>query len=266
MATLLTLLSQATNGTTYEEMRKVLYLNSDKAVVAEQHHEHFGLVQKSTGPSSELMIANRIYVHQECELNESFQKVAENKFFTQVESIDFRRNSTAAAQLINDFVSEKTKGKITEIVTPELLGGETVVFLVNSIYLKSIWRQPFSRDYTHRGPFYISDTETVDVDFMLLMKKKVWHTTVEELDSTALGLDYANSSLSFIIILPNNPTGLPMLETRLQKFNLPKIIDNMTFEERVVTIPKFKVESEFQMKDILANVCILTTISIQPNC
>lgn len=37
----LSLLSQAANGTTFEEIRKVLNLNHDKAIVATQFHDYF---------------------------------------------------------------------------------------------------------------------------------------------------------------------------------------------------------------------------------
>lgn len=80
MATALALLSQGTNGTTYEQLRKVLYLNSDKTVVADQFHEYFGLIKKSAG-QSELMVANQIYLQQRYQLKEKFQKTAVNKFF-----------------------------------------------------------------------------------------------------------------------------------------------------------------------------------------
>lgn len=253
MAMSLTLLSQATNGTTYEELRKGLYLNSEKAVVPNTYQEFLGLIQKSTG-QSELMVANRIYLQQEFQLNKNFQEVAVQKFYANVESIDFtKKNETA--HLINTFVEEKTDGKIKQVVTPNTLTPMTHVFLVNSIYLKSIWLQPFPKRSTRKRKFYISETESVETDFMF-MKRRIWHTTVDELDIAALRLDYANSSFSFIILLPNKRTGLAALEAQLQNVILSKIVDQTEYKEYKVIIPKFKIESEFNMNDILKKVCV----------
>lgn len=260
MAIALTLLSQATNGTTYEELRKGLYLNHDKAIVANQFHKAFELNEKSAG-KSELLIANRVYVQQGFQLNKDFQEVAVNKFHSGVESVNFSKNNETA-QLINNFVAEKTKGKIKEFVTKDIFDEYTRAFLVNSVYLKSMWLHPFpqrssKRFYNesfYKEKFYLNETETVDIQFMS-MTRSFWHAVVNELNVTALRLDYANSSFSFIIILPNTRTGLSALEAQLHNVVLSEIIDQMNYSKCHIKIPKFKVESKFQMNEILQKVC-----------
>lgn len=169
-------------------MRKGLYLNSDKAVVADQFHEYFETIETSAG-QSEMIVTNQIYVHNEFQLNENFQEMAVQKFRAGVDSVDFRKQNDTI-KLINDFTIEKTKGKINNIVTPNILDSSTVVFLLNSIYLKGIWLKRFPLRGTRKRKFYISEMETVDVDFMWMLSD-VWHTSVDELNVTALRLDYA---------------------------------------------------------------------------
>lgn len=263
MAMALTLLSQATNGKTYEEFRKSLHLNGVKSVVANQSHEYIELIEKSAG-QSELMIASQIYIQQEFQLNTNFQKMAINKFHTGVESVDFRKENETI-ELINNFVEEKTNGKIKEIVTADKITPLTRIFLVNSIYLNSTWAQPFPLRGTRRDKFYISETETVDVEY-IGMKKSVWHTDVNELNAEALGLDYANSNFTFIIILPNKRTGLSTLEAHLPNIDLSEIVDQMRDHEHRIKIPKFKLQSEFQMNDILKKVCIYQMKIIISDC
>lgn len=259
MAVALTLLSQAANETTYEELRKGLYLNSDKAVVADQFHKAFRLIDESAG-QSKLMIANQVFVQQEYQLKEDFQKMAVEKFHSGVSSVNFR-DVVKTKEIINNFVAEKTNGKIDGFVKNLKFGQETRVFLINSIYLKSMWQKPFSersskRVYNesfYKEKFYITETKTVDVEFMK-MKDYFWHTTVDALDVATLRLDYANSNFSFIIILPNSRTGLSMLESQLHNVVLSEIIDQMSFSECHIKIPKFKVESKFRLNDILKQV------------
>lgn len=261
MAAALTLLSQAANGTTYEEFKKGLYLNREKTITADQFHEIIRLIHKSAG-QSELMITNQVYLQQGYLLNKYFQEVAVNKFHSGVETVNFGE-ANQTAQLINNFVTVKTKGKIQGFVNPKIFNIDTRVFLVNAIYLKSVWLEPFPRrsskrfhnESFYKEKFYISETETVDIEFMS-MKKNLWHAVVNELDVAALRLDYANSNFSFIIILPNTRTGLSSLEAQLNNVNLSTIIDQMSFSKCHIKIPKFKVESAFKMNDILKKVCI----------
>lgn len=79
--------------------------------------------------------------------------------------------------------------------------------------------------------------------------------TVDELDAVAVRMDYVNSSLSFIIILPNNRTGLSSLEMQFGKITLSEIVDRMQLKYCRIFIPNFKVESTFEVKDILEKVC-----------
>lgn len=67
-------------------------------------------------------------------------------------------------------------------------------------------------------------------------------------------LDYANSNLSFVIILPNNRTRLQALESQLRSDHLPQIMNQMTYGMIDIKIPKFSVQSEFNLKEILSNV------------
>lgn len=151
MAVALSLLSLATNGTSFEELRKGLNLNNDKAIIANQFHDYFRLIQKNAG-DSKLTIANRIYVPKEFQLNKDFQDIASEKFFSGIESVDFK-NANNAAQTINNFVKEKTEEKITEIVKPEEFDGQTGVILINTITFKSFWKYPFSAENTERDIF-----------------------------------------------------------------------------------------------------------------
>ncbi|XP_031621063.1 leukocyte elastase inhibitor-like [Contarinia nasturtii] len=229
VGTSLTLLSEAANGTTYEQLRKHLHLNGDKSDVADKFKEYIKIIKRSAG-QSELMIANQIYVHEGFQLNQDFRKIAS-----------------------------------------DMLGESTTVFMVNTIYLKSIWLQPFPRHkkpgggfYDWKENFYISETETVEANFMK-MKKKVWIVDLHELDIAALRLDYFQSNFSFIIILPNKRMGLSTLEAQLQNINLSKIVEKMKFMEYEVQIPKFKVTTELLLNDILKKIGMNDMFELEAN-
>lgn len=261
VATALTLLLQATNGRTCAQLKNCLHLQDNyiaKSHVADQFRNYIALIKKSAG-QSELMIVNQIYVQQTFRLNKEFHEIAANEFDAGVESVNFS-NTNETTQLINNFIRTKTMGKIEKFVPPGIFDELTRVFLANAVYLKSAWVQPFPLPRIRNGvklertrKFYISETETIDVNFMA-NKESFWVVDVPDLDISALRLDYLNSNLSFIIVLPNKRTGLSTLESQLQNMDLSTIVGRMSFQLYKVEIPKFKVTTKLHLNDILKKV------------
>lgn len=247
------LLSQGSGGNTFEQLKNGLHLSGDKATTADQFAEYYGLLKKSVGEST-LSIANKIYVQNGHKINKNFQEVAVKKFLSDIDELDFAKN-VEAAKAINQFVEEKTKEKIKDLIKPSMLNDLTRLVLVNAIYFKGNWEHQFDKDSTTEGKFYISETDTVPVDFMYI-KKRFNYVVLEDLDATALEMKYANSSFSFVIVLPNSRTGLPALEAKLKNYDLAKITEQMNKVEVEVTIPKFKVEFEINLNDVLKKVIV----------
>lgn len=234
-------------------------MNIDKAAAAEQFQTYYGLLEKSVGKAT-LSIANQIYVKTGFQLNKNFQEVAVKNFFSGIDSLDFAKNFESA-KAINQFVEEKTKEKIKDLIKPDMLNGDTRVVLVNAIYFKGDWEHQFKKENTREGDFYTSETEKVPVNFMH-NKKRYNYGVFDDLDATALEMKYANSNFSFVIVLPNSRTGLSALESKLKNFDLAKISEQMYSQEVQVTIPKFKVEFEITLNDALKKVRLLSLANL----
>lgn len=248
----LTLLSQATAGTTFEELKRGLYLDDNKAITANHFYEHNGLIQNNIGKGN-LSIANRIYVKKGDLLNRHFQELAVTKFSSGIESVNFVDN-IETAQIINRFVEDKTHGKIKNLIKPDALNGDTSVVLINAINFKGEWLHQFDERLTANSEFFTSETEKVPVEFMTVtnyFRRKY----LNDLDATALEMKYADSQFAFIIILPGTRTGLFPLEIILKNYDLSKIADDLWAPTEInVIIPKFKVEFEINLNNALKKV------------
>ena len=77
---------------------------------------------------------------------------------------------------------------------------------------------------------------------------------LKDLDATALKLNYEKSSMSFVIVLPKSRTGLSKLETKLKNYDLAKITKNLKFRKYKIYIPKFEVEYEINLNNVLKKV------------
>ncbi|XP_055298180.1 serine protease inhibitor 42Dd-like isoform X2 [Sitodiplosis mosellana] len=253
VASALALLSQASNGKTYDQLVKGLNLSDDKTTTANQCHEYYEMLLRNAG-NAELSIANQIYVNRGYEIKPEFRDVATTKFMSAVGSLNFG-DSVSAAKKINHFVDEKTKGKIKDIIAPNAISSNTRAMLVNAIYFKGQWENQFNKALTKQEPFFTTSSESVLVDFMH-NKGRFNYTTLNDLDATAIAMKYANSSFSFVIVLPNSRTGLSALESKLKNYDLSRITHQMCTRKVKVTIPKFKTEFEINLNAALQRIGI----------
>lgn len=253
VATALAFLSQATNGNTFEQLKNGLHLNGEKSNLADQYLGYYGLLLKGAGNAT-LSVANKLFVQQGYKLNKNFQETAVQKFMSGVESVDFSK-STETAELINHFVEDKTESKIKNLFKPDSISKDSRVVLVNAIYMKAKWQHEFEAYETYKQDFYATETEKTSVNFMHI-EAQLNYGVLPELDASALEMKYDGSDFSLLTVLPNSRTGLSALETKLKNYDLNKITDQMSVKLVNVTIPKFKVESEIKLNDILKAVIL----------
>lgn len=247
----LALLLQGTAGSTFEQLARGLHLGNDKSVAANQFLKHRETLEKNAGAAT-LEIANKIYIQEGRHLNKHFEEIAASKFKSGVEIVNFAE-SEKCAESINNFVEERTSRKIKDLIKPDQLDADTRSVLVNAIYFKAPWESQFNPEYTHKNDFYNSETEKVSVDFMY--KDSLFNfAKVDELDASALELKYANSSMSFVIVLPNAQNGLSTLESKLKDFDLAKISEKFQTRRYEILIPKLEVEYEIKLNNVLKNV------------
>lgn len=252
VANALALLSQGAGGNTFEEIKSELHLSDEKSTAANQFLEYYNSIEHGAG-NSIFSVANRVYVQQGYPLNKHFQEVAIQNFKSGIESINFA-NAQDAAQMINNFVAEKTKEKITSLIKPDMLSSDSRVVLVNAVYFKGDWKYKFNKQFTHKSDFYTSETESKPVDFMFI-EGSYNYGELPDLDASALELKYADSNFSMVFILPNNHAGLSTLETKLKGQDFTRISTGLRSQKVKVNIPKFKVEYEIKLNEVLKNVC-----------
>ena len=71
----------------------------------------------------------------------------QNYFHSEVREIDITMNPYGSANIINSWVSEKTSGKITNIMSS--LPPDTQMVVANAVYFNANWAHPFSPVKSH---------------------------------------------------------------------------------------------------------------------
>lgn len=205
---------------------------------------------------------NQIYVQEECKFSKQFQQVANTKFMSGVEHLNFKQRNDSA-RMINQFITEKTNKTIPNVMTASILNEETKMILTNTIHINNNWLFPFDKDCTHRGDFFVSENETVEVEYMCTKPRNVLNPVynykyLNDLNASAVELYFGSTAFSFVIILSNDRKGLADLEAKLKDYNLKYIMKSLGSDMPFLTIPKFEIDFDIELNAILKNVCTLT--------
>ena len=198
-------------GETAVQMARVLHYE----VEGEQVHDEYARFDALVGRVQEegqvrLDTANSLWPHDEQPLLEQYLQLVERYYGSTVTPVDYGNAAAAAAQ-INDWVNQKTQGRITDLV-PSVLPPLTRLILVNAIYFRGKWTHPFEECDTHEAPFWITDRESVDVP-MMRQKKELPYTHADGLQ--ILELQYRDWRIAMLVLLPDDRTGIDQLEQRV---------------------------------------------------
>jgi serpin B len=204
-------------------------------------------VQKQT--AVELRVANALWAQKGYKFRDEFIRIVRESYRAELTQVDFRNASEAARQSINTWVAHQTDQKIKNIIQPGVLNALTRLVLVNAIYFKGFWDTQFKPDDTREMVFWLSDGDTVKLP-MMNQKHEFGYWENEWLQ--VLEMPYKNESLSLIILLTKEKAGISALEQKLTLANTINWQNRLRKRKVVVFLPRFKIESEFSLKQTLA--------------
>ena len=125
-----------------------------------------GLIDRFSGLDSNVkfQIANSIWHANWFEVESEFLDVNRTYFDAVVSALDFQ--SPQAVVTINDWVKDKTNGKIEKIV--EVIPDDAVMYLINALYFKGAWTYQFDSTKTKPMDFHCPDGSAQSCQFMYM--------------------------------------------------------------------------------------------------
>ncbi|XP_072820090.1 serpin A3-8-like [Vicugna pacos] len=255
----LAFLSLGARGTTLTEILEGLKFNLTETPESEIHQGFQHLLQTLGQPSNQLQLSvgNAMFVQEQLKLLDKFRDDAQALYAAEVSSINFRDPDTAKS-LINDYVKNKTQGKIVDLF--KRLDPLTEVVLVNYIYFKAKWKLPFDPQVTNQAEFHVSENRSVEVPMM-----RIPSLVTPMFRDTALGcvvveLQYTSND-SALFILPDEGR-LEEVEAKLLPETLRRWRDSL--QPRLIDelgLPKFSISSDYDLKHILPQLGISQVFS-----
>lgn len=167
---------------------------------------------------------------------------------------DFSKKGQEAVEKINNWVKEKTHGKIRSLFE-EPPDFSTRLILLNAVYYKGTWLYEFDKAKTKPRSFYNGGVTKVLVPTMK-MKSTLNHTFDATLNADIVDLPYVGIDFSMTILLPSERNGLEHLKSVLTTQTLNKAIARMYPKDMKLKLPKLKLDTKYNLKPTLETLGI----------
>ncbi|XP_003513238.1 serpin B6 isoform X1 [Cricetulus griseus] len=208
-----------------------------------------------TGTQYLLRTANKLFGEKSCDLLASFKDSCRKFYEAELEQLDFQGDTEQSRQHINTWVAKKTEDKIKELLSQGSVNSDTLLVLVNAIYFKGNWKEQFNKEDTREMYFKVNKDEEKPVQ-MMFKKSTFKMTYIGEIFTKILLLPYVGNELNMIIMLPDEHIDLRTVEKEItyEKFMEWTRLDKMDEEKVEVFLPRFKLEENYDMKDVLCKL------------
>jgi serine protease inhibitor len=245
----LQMLYEGATGETREQMVKVLHLSSLKKLSKANQTLRKTLAKAMS--SGRLDIANSVWVDHSAPVLPSYIHTLEHTYQAEVKTRNLQDSATL--QQINDWVSEKTQGKIPTVVDPnQPLEPDTKMLLMNAVYLKGAWEESFDPIFTEKKDFWLADGTTKQVDTMFEIDLEPYYFGDDRMQ--VLFLLYANSSVGMYIILPRDAEDLDNILADLDVETWKDWSESLYCRSVVVQLPRFKIEGDYTLNATLSSL------------
>lgn len=218
-------------GETKTQMTTAMRLsNFDSDSVNEEFR---GLLDSLAAPENNytLLVANRLFGRKGYEFREEFIRVTEDYYKAALDILDFAGEPGKSRLVINDWVAMKTADRIKDLLPDGSIDDLTALVLVNAIYFKGLWANPFDDSATKQRTFHLSRSGVTSIEMMSMDVKDLGYFNSTRLRSAVLELPYVGGRASMFVFLPSDVEGLDWVENQLDAQTLGEVFDNLRTEK-----------------------------------
>ncbi len=232
---------------TEQAMTDVLQLNTLDAEAINPGYAQLHQGLQASDPKVTLTIANSLWARQNVPFKTDFLERNTEFFDAEISTLDFTDPNSVTT--INQWVNTNTNGKIPEIL--KAIDPNEVLFLINTIYFKGEWKEQFDPSDTRAGTFYLTNGGKKSVP---MMGREGGYPYFQEANFQAISLPYGDGQMSMYIFLPSRESDLNTFLEDLNAENWESWVSQIYEQEVYVQIPKFKLEYEISLVDVLKNL------------
>jgi serine protease inhibitor len=241
----------------------------------------------------ELRLANAVWGEKSYSFSKDYEKAISRYYgISAIRSADFIHQFPSERSKINRWVEIQTKDKIRDLI-PDLKSEEAKLvrmILVNAIYFKSQWSDPFRKDQTTNQLFldaaagttavplmarhgntgyaafngdgsYFPTPDSISMDKSDRAQSQNEKVYPDDDGIQVAELRYKSDKLGMTIILPRQVKGLPALESKLTARNLENWLAKLWTRPVNLWLPRFKMEKNYALTEPLQSMGIKKAFS-----
>ena len=181
-------------------------------------------------------IANSFWAKNRIKIKDAYIADIKDSFYAEVGTLP--ENPSQAAGVINGWCSDATHGMISKIV--DEIPQSTIVSLLNAVYFKGIWEDPFDKNHNTDEKFTNWDGTLVKKTFMnrTFDRARVYSDEYAE----AMSLPYGNGAFAMTIVVPRNGVSLNQILSGLDASTWKEYRDGGRYYMTYFSMPKFEEE------------------------
>ena len=219
VASLFGALQTGARGDTACEMARTLQLGGEETLapdaVAETFRAARACLASVANADVALELSDSLWLAHGFSVEPEFSDRLRDAFDASVHSIEM---GPVGRKIINDFVSEKTHGRIEDLIAPGVLKNrETLLVAVDTVYFKAKWQDPFKKRAVLRLPYRSSETE-------------------------------------MLVVLPSPSNTLADIEAKISGVWLERLAERPWRGMAEIALPKFDFDSEHDLKSMLVSM------------
>jgi len=232
-------LGMALNGAnteTYDEMRAALGLEARP--LAELNGGYLALIGLLRGldKTVDFRIANAIWYRETFAPSIAASFLNDTKQYFDARATGLNFDSPDAVTTMNDWVKTGTGGKIDKII--DAIPSNAVMYLMNAIYFKGAWRQPFDPKQTSDATFTTHRGAHVPVR---MMTRKGGFRLRSGQDALVAELPYGGDAFVMTILLPSEGTDINAFVAGLTASRWAATTSGLAESTFDLYLPKFKL-------------------------
>lgn len=184
---------------------------------------------------------------------QQFIQMIKTNLGTTIKKCDFQRQPQHCRQMVNQWMAQRTQGKINHIVPQDAITDNTKMILVNSMNVKANWGPQMRQHVTKEAKFYPLDTNKVKVVEVLETEGRFKYYEDELVK--IVGLPTEQKEMTLYLIVPKEKDGLNAVDKlHLQDSVQLKQLLQMTDKHRRrvgVQLPKFQIKHKIDVRRTL---------------
>ena len=240
------MLYEGARGETADQMLDVFGFEPD-AEIRHNATAHTLSSLNRQDPHAELAMANSVWLYR-FEPPPSYSDIVRDTYLADIEEYDTPKDGVMK---INAWASDKTRGKITEVVKPDDLVMDNGMVLANAVYFKGTWVTQFPEEETRESDFWLDPERSVKADLMNVYG----NFSYAQADGVqALKLPYKGDRLSMLVLLPSERGGISALEDAISAESVLEWQQAVVERDVIVSMPKFKMELKYSLKEPLQDL------------